>query len=187
MTQRARIDDGDIEVEGVGLDLRVLTPLELDLWVACSWDLRPPQGLAGLCDWRLNGRISRELKRGRVDLGMGEVTLIGAPRRLGGARLALVGLGPIRAEGPRVGNLQRVAEAVAARVRQIRSRRVAVEIPLDPRDPNFVDPLVDPERSIFVTPLMDALGAGGEGRVERLVLVSRDPPASKKNLSEPGF
>ncbi len=74
-------------------ELAALEALELPLWVACAWDQRPPQGLAGRCDWRLRGSLSRQLQAGRLDLSRGEVTLVGAAHRLGGASLLVLGLG----------------------------------------------------------------------------------------------
>lgn len=185
MTRKPTAEATSSEVESVGLDLVALTQLGLDLWVACAWEHRPPQGLAGLCDWRLHGRISREIARGRMGLGAGEVTLIGASRRLAGARLALVGLGPGGASVNLPGELARAAKVVADLVHQLGSREVAVEIPVDPVDPRLADPITDPRRSAFVSPLTDDLGAGGSDPVERLVLVSPCPSVSKKNLSEP--
>jgi hypothetical protein len=57
-------------------------------------DERPLRGVAGLCDWRLAGRLSRLLKAGRLTGGRGEVTLLPPPpRRLPFERLVLFGLG----------------------------------------------------------------------------------------------
>jgi hypothetical protein len=57
-------------------------------------DERPLRGAAGLCDWRLCGRLSRLLATGRVNGKWGETTLYPPGRRLPFARLVLVGLGP---------------------------------------------------------------------------------------------
>jgi hypothetical protein len=56
-------------------------------------DERPLRGAAGLCDWRLCGRLSRMLQSGRVGGGWGETTLYPPGKRLPFARLMLVGLG----------------------------------------------------------------------------------------------
>lgn len=162
----------------VDLDLWALTRQGLDTWVACVWDARPPRGLAGLCDWRLHGLICRELRQGRVKLDAGEVTLIGASRRLSGARLALVGLGSRVAPAAVRAELARAAQLVTDLVRRLGCRRVAVEIPVDPNDPALADPVGDPERTALVTALQAGLGGGGEGGVERLVLVESIPTAS---------
>jgi hypothetical protein len=62
-------------------------------------DERPLRGAAGLCDWRLCGRLSRLLQTARVAGKWGEATLYpptvapGGARRLPFQRLLLVGLG----------------------------------------------------------------------------------------------
>src|SRR5689334_19641729 len=56
-------------------------------------DERPLRGAAGLCDWRLCGRLSR-LLGGRVDGRFAETTLYPPGPRLPFARLLLFGLGP---------------------------------------------------------------------------------------------
>ena len=61
-------------------------------------DERPLRGAAGLCDFRLCGRLSRMLQGGKIGGAFGETTLyppVGAGRaRLPFARLVLFGLGP---------------------------------------------------------------------------------------------
>jgi hypothetical protein len=57
-------------------------------------DERPLRGAAGLCDWRLCGRLSRLLAGGRVRGGWGETTLYPAGARLPFHKLVLFGLGP---------------------------------------------------------------------------------------------
>jgi cytosol aminopeptidase family protein len=57
-------------------------------------DERPLRGVAGLCDWRLCGRLSRLLKGGRISGLRGEVTMMPPPGgRLPFGRLMLFGLG----------------------------------------------------------------------------------------------
>jgi hypothetical protein len=56
-------------------------------------DERPLRGAAGLCDWRLCGRLSRLLQSSRVAGKWGEVTMYPPGKRLPFARLILVGLG----------------------------------------------------------------------------------------------
>lgn len=60
-------------------------------------DERPLRGAAGLCDWRLCGRLSRLLQSARVAGKWGETTLypptVSGGRRLPFSRLLLVGLG----------------------------------------------------------------------------------------------
>ena len=109
------------------MTLPALTELGLDLWLACTWDQRPPQGLAGICDWRLNGMISHGLKQERLSLGFGKTTLIGADRRLSGARVVLVGLGcPERFDGHHAAQL---AFHTAELVHDLASESHALEVP----------------------------------------------------------
>src|SRR5262249_48703813 len=56
-------------------------------------DERPLRGAAGLCDWRLCGRLSR-LLRSRLKGEFGETTLYPPGVRLPFQRLLLFGLGP---------------------------------------------------------------------------------------------
>ena len=56
-------------------------------------DERPLRGAAGLCDWRLCGRLSRMLQSTRVAGKWGEVTMYPPGKRLPWGRLLLVGLG----------------------------------------------------------------------------------------------
>ncbi len=57
---------------------------ELDaelLFAAVFEDERPPHGVAGLCDWRLGGRIARLLEDGFFTGALGEVLLLpGRPK-----------------------------------------------------------------------------------------------------------
>ncbi len=57
-------------------------------------DERPLRGAAGLCDWRLCGRLSRLLLSARVTGALGEVTLVPARARLPFDKLLLFGSGP---------------------------------------------------------------------------------------------
>lgn len=59
-------------------------------------DERPLRGAAGLCDWRLCGRLSRLLKQKRASGVRGETLLMPPGRRLPFGRLLLFGLGPSR-------------------------------------------------------------------------------------------
>jgi hypothetical protein len=61
-------------------------------------DERPLRGAAGLCDWRLCGRLSRMLAAGRVGGGFSETTLyppvVAGRPRLPFPALLMFGLGP---------------------------------------------------------------------------------------------
>ncbi|MEN6469078.1 MAG: M17 family peptidase N-terminal domain-containing protein [Smithella sp.] len=58
-------------------------------------DEKPPRGICGLMDWRLNGMISQEIKRGRVTGEFKEKVAIPHPDRVHSDVLFLFGLGHI--------------------------------------------------------------------------------------------
>jgi hypothetical protein len=114
-------------------DLAALEEQGHPLWVACAWDARPPTGLAGRCDGRLRGSLSRQLLDGKLSLALGEVTLVGVAGRLAGAQLLLFGLGSPRAfELAQAGPLGR---ETAERIHKIGWRRYALEVVWLPEAP----------------------------------------------------
>jgi hypothetical protein len=58
-------------------------------------DEKPPRGICGFIDWRLNGFISRQIKQGRITGEFREKVVIPFPRRIGAEILFLFGLGPL--------------------------------------------------------------------------------------------
>jgi hypothetical protein len=58
-------------------------------------DEKPPRGICGFIDWRLNGMISREIKQGRIGGEFEEKIVIPFPLRIGSEMLLLFGLGNI--------------------------------------------------------------------------------------------
>jgi hypothetical protein len=56
-------------------------------------DEKPPRGICGFIDWRLNGMISSEIKQGRISGEFKEKIIIPFPRRIGSEMLLLFGLG----------------------------------------------------------------------------------------------
>ena len=58
-------------------------------------DEKPPRGICGFIDWRLNGMISREIKQGKITGDFMEKILIPFPRRIGTEMLFLFGLGKL--------------------------------------------------------------------------------------------
>ncbi|MBL8601821.1 MAG: leucyl aminopeptidase [Myxococcales bacterium] len=78
----------------IPLDLARIDTLRAEVAVLPFFvDERPLRGAAGLCDWRLCGRLSRVLQRGRVEGALGEVTLVPGRPRLPFDKLLLVGCG----------------------------------------------------------------------------------------------
>lgn len=73
------------------------------LVVACAASERPPQGLAGLLDWRLGGALSQGLRAGAFSGASGEIAYL--PVRKGDRvyHLLLAGIGPVDEPGQREG------------------------------------------------------------------------------------
>lgn len=83
-----------MEIRFVTPDLRALDGLRCEaLALPIFEDERPLRGAAGLADWRLCGRISRLLVRGRVRGTRGERVLVPVRPRLAFEKLFLFGLG----------------------------------------------------------------------------------------------
>lgn len=58
-------------------------------------DEKPPRGVCGLMDWRLNGMISREIKQGHISGEFKERVAVPHPDRVGSDLLFLFGVGPL--------------------------------------------------------------------------------------------
>lgn len=117
------------------MELRFVTPElarldEIDSEVlACAvWsDTRPAHGLAGLCDWRLAGRISELLRRGHVTGHLGEVVMLPGKPRLTFDKILLFGAGPqaIFSED----TFKRVVNQMLTTMEDLSARISVVELP----------------------------------------------------------
>ncbi|HPC86236.1 MAG TPA: hypothetical protein P5238_06435 [Smithellaceae bacterium] len=58
-------------------------------------DEKPPRGICGLVDWRLNSLISKEIKKGHIRGDFREQVAIPRPERINAEMLFLFGLGPL--------------------------------------------------------------------------------------------
>lgn len=74
---------------------------------------RQPQGVAGLIDWRMAGRLGHQILKGRFSGAAGELMLMPTQGRLGLARLFLVGLGAGTEPSVLAGQLRKLAAAGA--------------------------------------------------------------------------
>jgi hypothetical protein len=90
-------------------------------------DERPLRGAAGLCDWRLCGRLSAILAGGRVTGALGEVTLLPARPRLPFDKMLLVGCGP--REGFDEQRFRDVTTATFEAAAGLRLRNLALSLP----------------------------------------------------------
>jgi len=90
-------------------------------------DERPLRGAAGLCDWRLCGRLSRMLQSSRVAGKWGEVTLYPPGKRLPFQRLLLVGLGAADRFDEKAAH--EVSRLIADKMRKLKQPRYALVPP----------------------------------------------------------
>lgn len=165
-------------------------------------DERPLVGLAGLCDWRLSGALSRMLRRGLVKGEEGEA-LLTPGLRLGFRKLFLFGMGPVgQAE-------DELALRLAERLRRLGRAGVedaAFQIPqrlsLDTGIRTLIDEPNGPLRArvfgadpaAMVRALSSAASRGAsEARHERRVIKmpashnAQPPPGRKGNQPRPGL
>jgi len=90
-------------------------------------DERPLRGAAGLCDWRLCGRLSAILRGGRVTGALGELTLLPARPRLPFDKMLLVGCGA--REGFDERRFRAVTAATFEAAAGLRLRNLALSLP----------------------------------------------------------
>lgn len=90
-------------------------------------DERPVRGLAGLLDWRMNGRISGLLGNGFATGKLGEVLLIPGKPRLPFDKVILFGLGRAVDFGDRTYRV--VVERVLSTLEGLKARSAVVELP----------------------------------------------------------
>ena len=83
-----------MDLQFVSPRLSHLDALESEVLACCVWeDQRPCSGVAGLCDWRLAGRISNLFRSGFLSGARGEVMMIPGRPRLSFDKLLLFGAG----------------------------------------------------------------------------------------------
>jgi hypothetical protein len=117
------------------MDLRFIAPslrkLDLSgtevLVAALTPGERPPRGIAGLCDWRLAGRLSRLLASGFATGALGEVLLLSGRPKLPFDKLLLFGVGAREDFSELV--FRSVIERVLVTLEGLRARTAVVELP----------------------------------------------------------
>jgi hypothetical protein len=117
------------------MDLRFTQPdlRKLDLSgteiLACSLSRgeRPPRGVAGLCDFRLGGRLSRLVKGGFATGSLGEVVLVPGRPKLGFDKILLFGIG-IPADFSEL-VFRSVVENMLGTLEGLKARTAVVELP----------------------------------------------------------
>lgn len=120
---------------------------------------RPPRGIAGLCDWRLGGRVSRLIASGFATGALGEVLLLSGRPKLPFDKLLLFGVGAREDFSELV--FRAVIERVLATLEGLRARTAVVELPGRHFDG------ISPERAADI--LLEISGARSEHDVWTLV------------------
>ena len=133
-------------------------------------DERPPQGVAGLVDWRLAGRISRVLKSGFVSGALGEVLLVPGKPKLPFDKVLLFGTGPSADYGE--SRFRAVLEKILKTLEGLRARTAVVELPGRHRD------ALTAERAADI--LLEIAGARPEHDVWTLV----EPAEAQKVITQ---
>ncbi|MDP3276488.1 MAG: M17 family peptidase N-terminal domain-containing protein [Deltaproteobacteria bacterium] len=160
-----------MELRFVTLSLSAIDSLRSELGVLTFFeDERPLRGYAGLCDWRLCGRLSGLLASRRVQGRVGEKTLLPAGARLPFERLLLVGLG--QRSHFDVEAFDVASQALVESVLGLRVRNVALALP--GRSASMIGPAESARR------FMASLG-GLHDELDELAVV--DEPEALREMS----
>ncbi|MFO0710579.1 MAG: M17 family peptidase N-terminal domain-containing protein [Sandaracinus sp.] len=117
-----------MDVRFVAPDLRKLDLLDAEaMAVPVHTDERPLRGATGLLDWRLCGRFSQLVVRGRVTGREGERVLVPTAGRLSFDKVLLVGAGP--SAGLDAAQARRTVRAMLEVLDGLRIRRAAIALP----------------------------------------------------------
>lgn len=117
------------------MELRFIPPdlRQLDLMVSevlavpLAVDERPPQGTAGLVDYRLAGKLSKVIISGALTGGLGEKVLIPGRPKLTFDKVLVYGCGELDAFNPQV--FHRLIELLLSTLQDMDVRRAVVELP----------------------------------------------------------
>lgn len=110
------------QIDRIEADTLALTVFEED---------RPPKGLAGLVDWRLCGRLSELIVRGKVTGAFRESVLLPAYERLPVERICVFGLGKRADFSPT--RAREVAWFVAESLRKLKATSFVMSLPGSPK------------------------------------------------------
>lgn len=129
------------------MELRFVAPRlvhldEVDTEVVCCsvWsDARPSHGVAGLCDFRLAGRISALQRKGHITGDLGEVVLLPGKPKTSFDKILLFGAGARATFDEEA--FQKVLVAMLDTIEDLASRGPVIELP------GRHDNLITPERA----------------------------------------
>ena len=117
-----------VELHFVTPNLSALDSLESEVLACTVWeDMRPCDGVAGLCDWRLGGTISTLQRRGFLTGVRGDLLLMPGRPRLSFDKVLLFGAGP-RSSFDEV-RFREVMHHMLATLADLRARAAVVELP----------------------------------------------------------
>lgn len=117
-----------MELRFTSPSLRALDRIGTEILIATTTlDERPPQGVAGLVDWRLAGKLSRLMLSGYLTGSLGEVLMIPAKPKLPFDKVLLFGLG--RREEFDLGVYEAVLDRMLRTLEGLRARTAVVELP----------------------------------------------------------
>jgi hypothetical protein len=117
-----------VELRFIIPELARLDELDSEVLACTVWsDARPSHGLAGLCDWRLAGRLSDLERRGHVSGELGEVVMVPGKPRLTFDKILVFGAGPREGFGEEA--FRRVVLQMLATMEGLLARVSVVELP----------------------------------------------------------
>ena len=149
-----------MELRFVSPDLARLDEIDSEVLVCSAWeDVRPTHGVAGLCDFRLAGRISSLQRRGLVTGRLGERVMIPGKPKLRFEKVILVGAGPKSAFDE--ATFESLVGSVLQIMEDLLSRACVIELPGRQND------LIPPERAADI--LLASAGRRPEHDVWTLV------------------
>jgi hypothetical protein len=117
-----------VELRFVTPELARLDEIDSEVLACTVWeDARPSHGLAGLCDWRLGGRIADLQRRAHVTGALGEVVMLPGKPKLTFDKILLFGAGPRADFGEEA--FKKVVLAMLGTMEGLAARSSVVELP----------------------------------------------------------
>jgi hypothetical protein len=117
-----------MELRFIPPQLESLDEIDAEVLACPVWsDARPAHGVAGLCDWRLAGRVSDLLRRSLVTATLGEVVMLPGKPRLTFDKVLLFGAGARSVFGEET--FTAVVERMLATMEGLCARAAVVELP----------------------------------------------------------
>ena len=104
---------------------RLIDELPTRLVVASFFeDLRPLKGQVGLLDWRLNGRLSELILKGKLEGKRGEALMMPSARRIAAQEILLFGLG--RSGELTEGQLEELFGQIVEKIRRLKTNECGI-------------------------------------------------------------